>query len=62
MDLVGAYDAIEWALLVALCVGAIYLLTVILLPRMITFYVFLLAFMLMLIGAIMLIAQPIKLL
>lgn len=61
-DLVGAYDAIEWSLLIALCVGILYLLVVVLLPRVMTWAVFILASLLVLIGAIILLVQPIKLL
>jgi len=50
------------ALLVGLCVGVIYLIIVMLIPKMMTSAVFILAFLSMLIAAILLFVQPIQIL
>ena len=49
-------------MLIALCVGILYLVMMLLLPRPMTFAAFFLAFIVVIIGAVLLIVQPITLL
>ena len=58
----GGYSTILLTLLIALGVGIIYLAAFILLPKIMTYAVFILAFVTLLIAGIILIVQPIKLL
>lgn len=51
-----------WALAIGTCIGVIYLIAVVLLPRMMTYFAFILAFASLLTASILLIAQPIKML
>ena len=60
--MVGGYSTILLTLLIALGVGIIYLVVFILLPRIMTYSVFILSFITLLITGIVLIVQPIKLL
>lgn len=62
VSLLGGYAAILWSLLIGLCIGVIYLIAVVLLPRMITYLAFIMGFACLLTAAIILIVQPIKLL
>jgi hypothetical protein len=62
MSLLGGYDSILIALVIGVCVGLIYLIAVVLLPRMMTYFAFILAFASLLTAAIILMVQPIKLL
>ena len=61
-SLLGGYDSILISLAIGVCVGIIYLIAMVSLPRMMTYTVFILAFASLLTAAIILIAQPIKLL
>jgi hypothetical protein len=62
VSLLGGYDAILWSLAIGTCIGLIYLIAVVLLPRMMAYLAFILAFAVLLTGSILLIVQPIKLL
>ena len=62
VSLLGGYTAIMWSLAIGACIGLIYLIAVILLPRLMTYFAFILAFASLLTGSIILIVQPIKLL
>lgn len=61
-SLLGGYDSILTALSIGACIGLIYLIVVVFLPRVITYFAFILAFASLLTAAIILIVQPIKLL
>jgi hypothetical protein len=62
LSLIGGYAAIMWSLAIGACIGLIYLIAVVLLPRMMTYLAFILAFAALLAGSIILLVQPIKLL
>lgn len=62
MSLLGGYDSIIMAMIIGVCIGLIYLIAMVLLPRIMTYMAFILAFASLLTAAIILIAQPIKLL
>jgi MFS family permease len=62
VSLLGGYSAIMWALAIGTCIGVIYLIAVVLLPRMMTYVAFILAFACLLTAGILLLVQPIKLL
>lgn len=62
LSLLGGYDAIMWSLAIGTCIGLIYLLATVLVPRVMTYLAFLLAFACLLAAGIILVVQPIKLL
>jgi uncharacterized membrane protein HdeD (DUF308 family) len=62
LSLIGGYDVILLAIPIGICVGLLYLIAFVLLPRMMTYFAFILAFGSLLAAAIILIVQPIGLL
>jgi uncharacterized membrane protein HdeD (DUF308 family) len=62
LSLIGGYDVILLAIPIGICVGLLYLITFVLLPRMMTYFAFILAFGSLLAAAIILIVEPIDLL
>lgn len=62
LSLIGGYDVILYALPIGICIGLLYLIAFVLLPRMMTYFAFILAFGSLLAAAIIIIIQPIGLL
>jgi len=60
LSLIGGYSTILLTLLIALGVGIVYLAFFVLLPKLMTYAVFILSFITLVIGGIVMIVQPIK--